>query len=159
MLKSSLPRLALIIAFLLTSCGVAPANAPASLPFVLITVAPNASPTPTPFQPPQISHGTPTSLYSIEVPTLEPFFPTATSSPTLISPLQPAATIDLSSLFPTVAAPPPIAPSVGPTPIPALTDNNTINFLLIGHDQGSPTSFRTDTMVAVSCGPRMDKFR
>ncbi len=95
-----------------------------------------------------------TSLYSIQVPTLEPFYPTATPPPTLISPLQPAATIDLSSLFPTVAAPPPIAPSAGPTPIPALTDNNTINFLLIGHDQGSPTSFRTDTLVAVILWPK-----
>ena len=154
MLKSSLPRLALIITLLLTSCIGAPANAPASLPFVLITVAPNASPTPTPFQPPNVSQATPKSFYSIQVPTLEPFFPTATSSPSPLSPLQPAATIDLSSLFPTVAAPPPIAPSAGPTPIPALTDNNTINFLLIGHDQGSPTSFRTDTLVTVILWPK-----
>ena len=154
MSKSSLPRLALIIAFLLTSCGVAPANAPAPQPFVLVTVAPNASPTPTPFQPPNVSQATPKSLYSIQVPTLEPFYPTATPPPTLISPLQPPATIDLSSLFPTVAAPHPIAPSAGPTPIPALADNNTINFLLIGHDQGSPTSFRTDTMVTVILWPK-----
>ena len=154
MLKSSLSRLALIIAALLTSCGVAPANAPAPLSFVLITAAPNASPTPTPFQPPNVSQGTPASLYSIEVPTLEPFLPTATSSPTSIPPSQPTATIDLSSLFPTVAAPPPVAPNIDITPIPALTDSNTINFLLIGHDQGSPTSFRTDTLVVVILWPK-----
>jgi LCP family protein required for cell wall assembly len=47
-----------------------------------------------------------------------------------------------------------MAPGVGPTPLPALSDNNTINFLLIGHDQGSPTSFRTDTLVAVVLWPK-----
>ena len=155
MLKTSLPRLALIIAFLLTSCGVASTDTPAPQHFVLITVAPNASPTPTPFQPPNISQATPTSLYVIDVPTLKPFFPTATPSPTLIPPLQPTATVDLNSLFPPAAAPPPPNTSgIGPTPIPLLNDNNTINFLLIGHDQGSPTSFRTDTLVAVILWPQ-----
>jgi len=154
MSKNSLPRLALIIALLLTACGVDPTIVPAPQPFVLITTAPNVSPTPTPFQPPQVSQATPISFYSINIPTLEPFFPTATSSPTPISPLQPAATIDLNSLFPTVAAPPPPDTSgIGPTPIPAMADNNTINFLLIGHDQGLPSSFRTDTMVAVILWP------
>ena len=155
MLQTSKPRLGLIIIVIfLTSCGVAPANTPAPLPFVLITVAPNASPTPTPFQPPQISQASPTSLYFIKVPTLEPFFPTATPSPTPISPLQPSATVDLNSLFPTVAAPPPFVPGIGPTPLPILTDTNTIKFLLIGHDQGSPTSFRTDTLVVVILWPK-----
>jgi LCP family protein required for cell wall assembly len=150
-MKTSSLRLALILALLLTACGTAPSDAPAA--FILVTAAANASPTPTPFQPPQISQATPTSIYSIEVPTLEPFFPTATSSPTPIQPRQPTATIDLSSLFPTVAAPPAVAPGVDITPIPSLSDKNTINFLLIGHDQGSPTSFRTDTMVAVILWP------
>lgn len=155
MLKISLPRLALLIAFLLTSCGVAPADAPAPQPFVLITVAPNASPTPTAFQPPNLSQATPTSLYFIDIPTLKPFFPTATPSPTAVPPLQPTATVDLNSLFPPAAAPPaPDTAGIGPTPIPLLNDNNTINFLLIGHDQGSPTSFRTDTLVAVILWPQ-----
>ncbi|HUI89135.1 MAG TPA: LCP family protein [Anaerolineales bacterium] len=154
MSKKLLPRSALIIAFFLTSCGVAPPDVQAPPPFVLITEAPHASPTPTPFQPPNISRATPTSLYSIEVPTLEPFFPTATPSPTPIPASQPTATVDLNSLFPTAAVPPPVAPDIGITPIPALSDNNTINFLLIGHDQGSPTSFRTDTMVAVILWPQ-----
>ncbi|HUH95820.1 MAG TPA: LCP family protein [Anaerolineales bacterium] len=154
MSKTSLPRLLAILTFLLTSCSAVPADAPAPPPFVLITAAPGASATPTAFQPPQRSRATPTSLYSIEVPTLEPFFPTATPSPTPIPPLQPSATVDLNSLFPTAAVPPPIAAGVGITPIPALIDNNTINFLLIGHDQGSPTSFRTDTLVAVILWPK-----
>ena len=53
-----------------------------------------------------------------------------------------------------MAAPPsPDTSGVGPTPIPLLNDNDTINFLLIGHDQGTPTSFRTDTLVAVILWP------
>ena len=147
MTKTSLPGIVLIVAFLLTSCGIAPSQPPAPPPFVLITVAPNASPTPTPFQPPNVSQATPNSSSSIQVPPLESISPTAT-------PLQPAATIDLSSLYPTVAAPPsPDTSGVGPTPIPLLNDNDTINFLLIGHDQGTPTSFRTDTLVAVILWP------
>lgn len=55
---------------------------PPEPPLVLITVAPNATATPTPFQPPMVAQATATSLYYIEVPTLEPFFPTATASPT-----------------------------------------------------------------------------
>jgi LCP family protein required for cell wall assembly len=154
MLKTSLPRLILIFVFLLTSCGVAPKDVPALQPFVLVTAAPNASPTPTPFQPPNILQATQTSLYVIDVPTLEPFFPTATSSPTPIPPLQSTATVDLNSLFPTAAVPPPIAPSIDITPIPSLTDDHSINFLLLGHDQGSTTSFRTDTLVAVILWPQ-----
>ncbi|MGA7193341.1 MAG: LCP family protein [Anaerolineales bacterium] len=146
MFKISLPRLALIIALFLTSCGVAPVDTPAPQPFILITSAPNASPTPTPFQPPQNSQATPTSL--------EPFSSAGTSLPTPIPPLQPAATIDLNSLFPADAPSTPDASSDGPTPIPLLNDNNTINFLLIGHDQGTPTLFRTDTMVAVILWPK-----
>ena len=45
---------------------------------MLITAAPNASATPTAFQPPYVEQATPTSLYSIQVPTLEPFLPTPT---------------------------------------------------------------------------------
>jgi LCP family protein required for cell wall assembly len=151
MLKTPLPRLAcMVVILLLSACD--PASSDAPQPFNLITAAPNASPTPTPFQPPSESQATPTSIYSIGVPTLEPFFPTATPSAESSSPAAP--TIDLSSLFPTAAVPPPVAPDISITPIPALTDNNTINFLLIGHDQGSPTSFRTDTLVVVILWPQ-----
>ena len=147
MTKTSLPGIVLIVAFLLTSCGIAPSQPPAPPPFVLITATPNASATPTPFQPPNVSQATPNSSSSIQVPPLASISPAAT-------PLQPAATIDLSSLYPTVAAPPsPDTSGVGPTPIPLLNDNDTINFLLIGHDQGTPTSFRTDTLVAVILWP------
>jgi polyisoprenyl-teichoic acid--peptidoglycan teichoic acid transferase len=129
------------------------AQAPA--PLVLVTAAPNASPTPTPFQPPYVEQATPTSLYYIQVPTLEPFLPTATASPSPIPPLEPTATVDLNSLFPTAAAPP--LPSVSgdaPGPSDLLTDTETINFLLIGSDKRPGGSYRTDTMVIVVLWPR-----
>jgi LCP family protein required for cell wall assembly len=152
-MKSPLYKLIFLLSILLAACGTAPTPVP--LPFVLITVAPNASPTPTPFQPPIVEQVTPTSLYFIEVPTLEPFFPTTTPSPTEIPPAQPTATVDLSSLFPTQAAPPaPDTSGVGPTPLPPLTDNETVNFLLIGSDKRPGGSFRTDTMVLVILWPK-----
>src|SRR5574341_2354688 len=154
-MKSSARGVFLLLSILLASCGTAPAATPAGLPFILITAAPNASPTPTPFQPPLAGQVTPTSLYYIEVPTLEPFFPTSTPSPTPTPPPQPTATVDLNSLFPTAAAPPlPETPVEGPTPLPPLTDNETVNFLLIGSDRRSGTSFRTDTMVMVVLWPK-----
>lgn len=144
-----------LLAFLLAACGTAPAAQMQALPFILITPAPNASPTPTPFQPPQAAQATPTSLYYIEVPTLEPFFPTTTPSPTPTEPPQPSPTVDLSSLFPTAAAPPvPDVSGEGPTPLPALTDNDTVNFLLIGSDKRPGSSYRTDTLVVVILWPK-----
>ena len=152
-MNSSARRLIFLLSILLASCGTAPV--PAQLPFVLITSAPNASPTPTPFQPPLVEQVTPTSLYNIEVPTLEPFFPTITPSPTEVPPAVPSPTIDLSSLFPTAAAPPvPDTSGEGPTPLPSLTNNETVNFLLIGSDKRPGGSFRTDTMVLVILWPK-----
>lgn len=127
----------------------------AAAPLVLVTAAPNASPTPTPFQPPIVEQATPTSLYSIQVPTLEPFFPTATASPTEVPPIEPTATVDLNSLFPTAAAPPlPSAGGDAPEPLALLTDTETVNFLLIGSDKRPGGSYRTDTLVVVVLWPR-----
>src|SRR5262249_1823478 len=79
----------------------------------------------------------------------------ATFTPSPVPPAQPSATVDLSSLFPTLAAPPIVDASAGnPTPIAPLDDSGTINFLLIGHDLGSGASFRTDTMVVVILWPK-----
>lgn len=145
----------LILSFLLAACTASPATGPAALPFELVTAAPNPSPTPTPFQPPVVVEASPTSFYYIQVPTLEPFFPTETPSPTPEPPPQPTPTVDLSSLFPTVAAPPIVEnPGEGPTPLPPLSDNDTVNFLLIGSDKRPGGSFRTDTMVIVILWPR-----
>ena len=145
----------LAASLVLAACGVPPpAQAPEPLPYVLITPAPNASPTPTAFQPPLSVQATPSSLFFVEVPTLEPFFPTETPSPTPIPPLQPTATVDLQSLFPTNAAPPVFEnPSEGPTPLPPLTNGETVNFLLIGSDKRPGSSFRTDTLVLAILWP------
>ncbi len=153
-MKSIPRRLIFLLSFLLASCGTV-SSAQSQLPFVLITSAPNASPTATPFQPPLAEQATATSLYNLDVPTLEPFFPTTTPSPTEVPPPQPSPTVDLSSLFPTEAAPPvPDTSGVGPTPLPQLTNNETVNFLLIGSDKRPGGSFRTDTMVLVILWPK-----
>ncbi len=158
-MKSAFPVSILLLGSLSAACGVSAGQqrVPESqeAPLILITVAPNATATPTPFQPPMIAQATATSLYYIEVPTLEPFFPTATASPTQVPPVEPTATVDLNSLFPTEAAPP--APQVSaeaPPPLPPLTDRDTVNFLLIGSDKRPGGSFRTDTLVVVILWPK-----
>src|SRR5574342_799045 len=99
----------LLAGILLAGCGTlapAPANVQPALPFVLVTAAPNASPTPTPFQPvPWTPTGT---LGASDQPVTDPATPTATlPAPTqtelptidpniLISTIAPLATIDAS---------------------------------------------------------------
>jgi LCP family protein required for cell wall assembly len=158
-LKSAASALALALLGFTSACeglGFGATSAPqAAAPLILVTAAPDASPTPTPFQPPFVEQATPTSLYHIQVPTLEPFLPTATASPTDVPPLQVSPTVDLNSLFPTAAAPP--LPSVSgdaPDPSVLLTDTQSINFLLIGSDKRPGGSYRTDTMVIVILWPR-----
>jgi len=149
--------LILFLAILLSACGATEqAVDRVPLPFVLITSAPDASPTPTAFQP---SLYTPTlpSLLSYGASTLTPdqIFPTATASPTLAPAIAPTATVDFNQLFPTVAAPP-VAESVAinPTALPSLTNNETINFLLIGSDKRPGSYYRTDTLVVAIVWPK-----
>jgi LCP family protein required for cell wall assembly len=139
--------LLLLFGILLSACGPS-ASVPAApvLPYVLITVAPNASPTPTPFQP---SLNTPTS-FSADL-----ALPTETPSPTSTSHPEATATIDLATMFPTGAAPPVIEPPLGePSPLPPLTDNETVNFMLIGSDLRPGSSYRTDTLVIAVLWPK-----
>ena len=158
-MKSSTPILAVALLGMTSACsslGFPSPQAPQeSAPLVLVTAAPDASATPTPFQPPFVQQATPTSLYYIQVPTLEPFFPTATAPPTDVPPLLPSPTVDLNSLFPTAAAPPvPAVAGEAPEASALLTDAETINFLLIGSDKRPGGSYRTDTMVVVVLWPR-----
>ena len=103
--------LALLLTTVLTACGTL-AQSPSQqagtngLPFILITAAPNASPTPTAFLPPAAGQATPTSLYYANIPTLEPSLPTATAAPTEEPASQPTPTVDVAALFPSSAAPP-----------------------------------------------------
>ena len=147
-------RISIIAALILVGCG---SNAPAAQPqqappFLLVTSAPNASPTPTPFQPAPWTPTVPfvsvqdailaqlaansSSLTSpppapagaqADAPTADPFF--------LINTIAPLPTIDVSGS--------------------QMLNNGqeTINFLLIGSDKRSGTSFRTDTMVVAILRP------
>lgn len=139
-------RITIIAALLLAGCGGSAPAQPQASSFLLVTSAPNASPTPTPFQPilwtptlPFVSAQetllaqlgaessslttTPLAPDQTEVPTADPFF--------LINTVAPLPTID-----PTFA-----------------NGQETINFLLIGSDKRSGTSFRTDTMVVAILRP------
>ena len=134
----------LLAGCLLAGCGplaLAPARVQQpALPFTLVTAAPNASPTPTPFQPvPWTPTGTvgPTSAVDSATPTETPPPPTQTEIPTidpnlLVNTVVPFSTID---------------------PAGSQILNNgqeTVNFLLIGSDRRPGGSFRTDTlMIAV----------
>src|SRR5689334_4020841 len=137
-----------ILIALLVACAAPQATVDqVSAPFVLITSAPNASPTPTPFQPLNVT-ATQASLFS-SFPNAAAFqLVTETPSPTPTTAPDVTATVDFNQLFPTSAAPPPAeVPLVNPTTQPLLTTNETINFLLIGSDKRPGSSYRTDTMV------------
>src|SRR5688500_663965 len=138
----------LLAGILLTGCGSfasAQTNAAQpALPFALVTAAPNASPTPTPFQPlgaTSTSTPVPTPVADTATPTITVPPPTETPVPTidpnlLINTLVPFSTIEAS----------------GNSQI-LNNGQETVNFLLIGSDQRSGTSFRTDTMVIAILRP------
>jgi polyisoprenyl-teichoic acid--peptidoglycan teichoic acid transferase len=135
-----------ILSLVMTGCGAATPQSPSSAPFILVTAAADASPTATPFQP---SLSTPTVFQPI-IP-----LPSETASPTASPPVDATATVDLNQLFPTSAAPPSAEdPNVQPTALPPLTDNETVNFLLIGSDKRPGSSYRTDTLVIAILWPR-----
>ena len=133
----------LLASLVLVGCGPFTAQAGPVLPFVYVTAAPNASPTPTPFQPvPWTPTGTifPSPTMGLVSETSTPVVPTQTQVPTvdpnmLINTLEPLATID-------------------PSGSQILNNGQeTINFLLIGSDRRPGGSFRTDTMVIAILRP------
>lgn len=136
-------HITLLAGFLLAGCGtLAPAAASQqTLPFALVTAAPNASPTPTPFQP---IPWTPTG-------TLQPTVDTATPSITVPPPTEtPAPTIDPNILMNTVV---PFS-TIDASGSQVLNNGQeTVNFLLIGSDRRPGGSFRTDTMVIAILRP------
>jgi LCP family protein required for cell wall assembly len=140
----------LLAGYLLAGCSpfaLAPASvqsAPA-LPFTLVTAAPNASPTPTPFQP---IPWTPTGTLD---PSGEPTGDSANPTATLPAPTQTEIpTIDPNLLVNTVV---PFS-TIDPSGSQILNNGQeTVNFLLIGSDKRPGGSFRTDTMLIAILRP------
>ena len=147
----SLVYVSLLASLILAGCGsAASANAQPTLPFVLVTMAPNASPTPTPFQPiPSTLTGSPTSAQDSLQSTPLPDSATQTATPPASTQTE-VPTIDANMLINTVA---PLA-TIDASGSQVLNNGQeTVNFLLIGSDVRSGTSFRTDTMVIAILRP------
>ena len=146
----SLLHAILLAGLLLAGCASlapVPVNAQPALPFVLVTTAPDASQTPTPFQPiPWTPTGT---LTGSDQPTTDPATPTATL-PSITQTELP--TIDPNFLINTLA---PLATIDAAGSGSQILNNGqeTVNFLLIGSDRRPGGSFRTDTMVIAILRP------
>lgn len=132
----------LLVSVYLVGCGTA-APVQASLPFVIVTAAPNATVTPTPFQP---VPWTPTgsapaqALVSAVTPTETAAAATQTGVPT----------VDMNVLQNTIE---PLS-TIDPSGSQVLNNGQeTVNFLLIGSDRRPGGSFRTDTMVIAILRP------
>ena len=138
-----------IAAILLAGCAVSRGNAPAqgSLPFDLVTAAPNASLTATPFQPVPWTQ----TVSPLSSPNADSAASTATQTPLALTPTD-IPTIDPNFLINTVAPQPTIDVSALDSQVLS-NGEETVNFLLIGSDQRSGTSFRTDTMVIAILRP------
>ena len=137
----------LLAELLLAGCSalaLAPSNVqPAALPFTLVTAAPNASPTPTPFQP---IPWTPTDTL-VSQPIADTPLPTVTLAPATQTEIP---TIDPNILANTVV---PIS-TIDPSGSQVLNNGQeTVNFLLIGSDRRPGGSFRTDTLVVAVLRP------
>jgi LCP family protein required for cell wall assembly len=142
----------IIASLVLAGCGTS-ASANSQLPpFAFVTVAPNASATPTPFQPLVLSPTGPSpsgnSTQSSPIP--DPVTQTAT----LPAPTQTEVpTIDANMLINTVAPLATIASSGEGSQV-LNNGQETVNFLLIGSDRRSTAgSTRTDTMVIAILRP------
>jgi LCP family protein required for cell wall assembly len=139
-------HITLLAGWLLAGCGIlgpVPAAQQAALPFTLVTAAPNASQTPTPFQPiPWTPTGTVRAQPDADsaTPTATPPAPTQTEFPT----------IDPNILVNTVAP----LPTIDASGSQVLNNGHeTVNFLLIGSDRRPGGTFRTDTMVIAILRP------
>lgn len=135
-------HLILLASLLLVGCGNLAPTQPA-LPFVFVTAAPNATATPTPFQPiPWTQTGSPPP---------QPTFDPSTQTSTPLPPTQTEIpTIDMNMLVNTIA---PLS-TIDASGSQVLNNGQeTVNFLLIGSDKRPGGSFRTDTMVIAILRP------
>lgn len=115
-----------------------PVSQPA-LPYSFVTAPPDATPTPTPFQPVALM-GAGSSLAVLAAP------PAVQASPTL-----PPQVFTATPLPATVA--PSTPPQVQASPPPLLDAPDVITFLLLGSDLRSGASYRTDTLVVAIIRP------
>jgi LCP family protein required for cell wall assembly len=128
----------LIMGLLLAACAPAAAGA-VVVPQIFVTANPNATATPTPFQPafllstPAASPGATDAGAPTGFPTLDPTL----TSPTL-----------------TATLPPELDPALTPTPIAVQENRELVTFLLLGSDTRGGVAFRTDTMVVVMVRPK-----
>jgi len=137
----------IVIPLFLAGCGSPPVQAQSiAMGWYLITLNPRATATPTPFQP----------MSSGAVQVLVTPFPTVLSEvlPSPVNLLPPPAdtpTPTVQAIFPTPGQE--LDLSKIPTAMPLTAGRDTINFLLLGSDTRSGSSFRTDTMVVAIVRP------
>jgi len=132
----------LITAIYIAGCGTT-APAQTTYPFAIVTSAPNATASPTPFQP--------ISWTDTSSPLSQPLIGSSTQTATPPQPtLTPTSTLDPNFLVNTVAP----LPTIDISGSQVLNNGQeTLNFLLIGSDKRSGSSFRTDTMVVAILRP------
>jgi len=135
--------LASLIVIVLAGCTTNTASS--GQPFEFVTVAPNATPTSTPFQPiPWTPTGSPLSQ-----PTLDPASQVFSSAPATSTSIP---TLDPNFLINTLAPQPTVFIDTSNSQV-LNNGQDTVNFLLIGSDKRSGTSFRTDTMIVAILRP------
>lgn len=144
-MKQFLRRVALFIILWMTACGSAPSVS--QLPFAVVTAAPNASPTATPFRP---SQATPTPFQPVFPTPTGTILPTPTNNPSILA----TATLDPAAALPSPAPLPTLDLNLQLTPVAPIENQETVNFLLIGSDRRPGGSFRTDTMVIAILRPK-----
>ena len=129
----------LFLAVLLAACAPA-STAPgpaADAVYDLVTVPPDATATPTPFQPAPNGQEPQATQPSVASTTLIAPLPTTTSFPTPTPP---------STIQPT--------PGLVTTAEPVIDAPESVNFLLLGSDTRSGSSFRTDTILIAAVRPQ-----
>lgn len=133
------PSVIIAVFFLLILCACAPNPAPqAYSPYYFVDVPADATATPTPFQPSGISTG---SQAQVVQPTQN-----------LSTPLPPPPT---ATPFPTATSvPQQTTPEVITQAQPVIEAPASINFLLLGSDNRSGSSFRTDTIMIAAVRPQ-----
>ncbi len=134
--------LTVLCLFILAACGSAQATPKAYLPYYFVTVPADATPSPTPFQPPiQASDRESVSVF--------PDQPQTESSPTLPPQLVTATPLPTATL----SGEEHLSPELTATPPPLLDAPNIVTFLLLGSDLRPGSSYRTDTLVIAIVRP------